>query len=121
MVCIHAFLDVHWDDYGTGDGAGSWFCTYVFVLDVSPRFAFQLGQVLGLCGEMLDEHFLYPEVRFWFGSWTAALTCSPRDLTVANVMTNAALLEHTVMSGSTAMIFFTLVTILLISRLLDRI
>jgi hypothetical protein len=35
--------------------------------------------------------------------------------TVARVMTNAALLEHMVMSGSWAIIFFTLVTVIHVS------
>ena len=32
--------------------------TKVFVLDVSPGFAVQLGVAVALLGEVLDEHFL---------------------------------------------------------------
>ena len=80
--------------------------TKVFVLDVSPGFAVQLGVAVALLGEVLDEHFL---------KRVSVSTCQHGEgeevcLTAATVMTKAALFEHMFMSGSWAIIFLTLET-----------
>jgi hypothetical protein len=80
--------------------------THVLVLNVPPRLPLQLGHVLGFTGEVLHKHLL------WRVS-AAALRANKMQmgiLAVARVMTKAALLEQTLMSGSTAMIFLTRVT-----------
>lgn len=102
--------------------------TEVFVLDIPPWLALQLGHVLALLGHVLDEHLLHT------ASVRAVMVLSPHmhrleprkireaihrknlarggERTVANVMTNTALFEHSCTSGSTAMVFLTLVTVM---------
>lgn len=86
--------------------------TQVLVLYVPAWFPVELGHVMTLLCEVLDEHFLriilsvpVEEMRMKMeGSWSDSHT-------VANVIANAALFEQTLMSGSTAMIFLTLDTV----------
>jgi hypothetical protein len=95
---LHPFVKNTTENEGDGD------LTKVFVLDVPARLPLQLGHVLGLGGKVLDEHLLV-------GSISDALRRrNTVRLAAARVMTKAALLEQMVMSGSTPMIFLTLVT-----------
>ena len=75
--------------------------TEVFVLYILPGLPFRLDHIVSLFRQITDEHLLH--------NVSAPLTCDYRSatLTVATVTTNAALLEHWMMSSSSCSIRFT--------------
>jgi hypothetical protein len=82
-----------------GGGGG----TEIAVLDIPAWFPLGFHDVVALLGEVLDKHLL---LRNQYAGWQVSFF-RVWDLTVARVITKAALLEHMLTSLSRAMIFFT--------------